>query len=203
MNFTVDSAFLNALADPAPTPAGGSAAAYAGAMAATLVTMVAKTTLGKKKYADVQDLMRQIVAEAEACRAELEQCVSRDAEAFEGLLAAYRAARETPNPAVIEQATLLVTTVPLGTANTVLHVLELAVKVAATGNINAVSDACAAAALANSSIYASALNVKVNAKSLDHHRQESVLAQIGSIEAQANERMTQLQPIIQERMGIG
>src|SRR5215510_8529832 len=101
MDFTIDSDFLNALANPAPTPAGGSAAAYAGAMAAALVAMVAKTTLGKKKYADVQERMQQIIIEAETYRAELEACVSRDAAAFESLLATYRAAKETPNPTAV------------------------------------------------------------------------------------------------------
>ena len=203
MNFTIDTAFLNALASAAPAPGGGSAAAYAGAMSAALVTMVAQTTIGKKKYADVETQMQEIVVDAEACRAELEHYVSRDAAAFTRLLEAYRAAKETPDSERIEQATIHVTEVPLGTAKTALHVLELAVKAAAIGNINAVSDACAGASLANSAIFASALNVKLNAKSLDNQKQDRFLAQIGHIEAQAKELMTQLQQIIQERMSIG
>ncbi len=202
MDFTIDSGFLDALANPAPTPAGGSAAAYAGAMAAALVAMVARTTIGKKKYADVQARMQQIIDEAEAHRAELEQCVRRDADAFEQLLAAYRAAKEMPNPTAIEQVTLHVTEVPLGTARTALHVLELAVEAAETANINAISDACSAASLANTTIFASALNVKVNAKNLDAHKAGAFLAQIGAVETQAQALVTRLQKTIQERGGI-
>jgi len=202
MKFTIDSTFLNALADPSPTPAGGSAAAYAGAMAAALVTMVAQTTITKKKYAAVQPRMQQIATEAEACRTELEACVSRDAAAFDALIAAYRANKASPDPATIEQATLVVTVVPLGTANTALHVLELAVEIAETGNINAVSDACAAATLAHSSLFASLLNVKVNAKSLDAHRAESFLTQAADIDTHAAALMSHLHQIIQERANI-
>jgi formiminotetrahydrofolate cyclodeaminase len=202
MKFTIDSTFLNALADPSPTPAGGSAAAYSGAMAAALVTMVAQTTLAKKKYAAIQPRMKQIATEAEACRTELEACVSRDANAFDALIAAYRAAKISPDPTAIEQATIVVTVVPLGTANTALHVLELAVEVAETGNINAVSDACAAATLANSSIFASLLNVKVNAKSLDDRKAVGFLTQAAETDSQATALMTHLDQIIRERMGI-
>ncbi len=203
MNFTIDSGFLNALANSAPTPGGGSAAAYAGAMAAALVSMVAQTTLGKKKYADVQTRMQHIVDDAEACRAELELCVSRDAAAFDGLLAAYRTSKEIPNPALVEQAELHVTEVPLGTARIALRVLELAVEVAASANINAMSDACSAASLANSTVFVSALNVKVNAKNLADQKTGAFLAQVHDIETQAQAFMTQLQKIIREHGGIG
>lgn len=202
MNFTIDLNFLDAIASSDPTPGGGSAAAYAGAMAAALVMMVAQTTIGKKKYADVQTRILEIVAEATVYRAELEACVSRDAAAFESLLVAYRASKETSNPEQVEQAKLHVTEVPLGTAQTALAIVELAVELAATANLNAMSDACAAASLANSTVFASALNVKMNAKSLDPHKAAEYLAQVAEIEAQAQVLMTRLQHTIQERGGI-
>ncbi|MEZ4669656.1 MAG: cyclodeaminase/cyclohydrolase family protein [Anaerolineae bacterium] len=204
MDFHIDLAFLTALASPAPTPGGGSAAAYAGAMAAALVTMVAQTTLGKKKYADIQTRMQQIALDAGAARTELEACVSLDANAFDQLLAANRAAKETSDLARVEQAKLHVTEVPLATAKTALHVLELAVEVAAEGNINALSDACAAASLANSTIFASLLNLKINAKSLDGNPSVSgLLAQAAEIEIQTQALMNQLPLIIQKRGDLG
>lgn len=202
MKFTIDLNFLDAIASSDPTPGGGSAAAYAGAMAAALLIMVAQTTVGKKKYADVQTRMQQIVAEARVYRAELEACVSRDAAAFESLLAANRASKETSNPTQVERAKLHVTEVPLGTAHTALAVMELAVELAAIGNINAMSDACAAASLANSTVFASALNVKMNAKSLEHEKASEYLKEIDKVEAQAQVAMTRLKHSIQERGGI-
>lgn len=79
---------------------------------------------------------------------------SRDAAAFDGLLAAYRASKERPNPALVEQAELHVTEVPLYSPDRAAR-LELAVEVAASANINAMSDACSAASLANSTCFGS------------------------------------------------
>jgi glutamate formiminotransferase/formiminotetrahydrofolate cyclodeaminase len=59
--------FLEALAAGTPTPGGGSAAAYAGAAAAALIAMVAHLTIGKKRYIEVEDEMRQVLTEAEPC----------------------------------------------------------------------------------------------------------------------------------------
>lgn len=204
MNLPTDRTFLNALASAKPTPGGGSAAAYAGAMAAALVTMAAWTTIGKKKYAAVQARMQAIVHEAEAWRVELEQSVNRDAAAFDALLIARRAARDTALSTSTQQAAFEVTQVPLNTAKTALRVLELALEVAANGNRNAFSDACAGASLANSTIFASALNVKINAKSLgDRKAAGHFLAQLAEIEARTVALMDQLNRLIREREGIG
>jgi formiminotetrahydrofolate cyclodeaminase len=204
MNFTIGSGFLDAVASSEPTPGGGSAAAYSGALAAALVAMIARTTIGKKKYAPVEARMKQIVYDAEACRVELEVCVSRDAAAFDALLAAIRAPKEGQYSAAVEQAALQVTEVPLGTAKTALYVLELAIEVAANGNINALSDACSGASLANCAIFASGLNVKFNAKSLGNRdAASSFLTQLAAIEARTSELMAQLNNIIRERGGIG
>jgi glutamate formiminotransferase/formiminotetrahydrofolate cyclodeaminase len=71
--------FLDELASETPTPGGGSAAAYAGAMAAALVGMVARLTIGKKKYAEVETRMQSVLAQAEGLRAALTEAVQGDA----------------------------------------------------------------------------------------------------------------------------
>ena len=63
--------FLDALAAATPTPGGGSAAAQAGAMGAALVAMVARLTIGRKKYAEVEAQMNEILNQAERLRREL------------------------------------------------------------------------------------------------------------------------------------
>src|SRR5207249_11899798 len=63
--------WIDELAGGAPTPGGGSAAALAGTLAAALVAMVARLTIGKKAYAGVDAQARDILAEAEQLRAEL------------------------------------------------------------------------------------------------------------------------------------
>lgn len=198
----IDSSFLDALASAEPAPGGGSAAAYAGAMAAALVAMAAKTTLGKKHYAALESRMQQIIGEAQAHRDALEQAVSRDASAYEAIIAALRLPKEA-RALPLEQATQHAAEVPLTTAETALLVIKLAVELAETGNRNAMSDACAAAALANSALFASLLNVKVNTKSLtDQDAAEALFKRAMQLEAQAQPLMDRVQRIIRERGGV-
>src|SRR5690606_30526037 len=72
-----ENSFLDAVASAEPAPGGGSAAAHAGALAAGLVAMVARLTLGKKKYADVQDAMTALLSEAEALRKQFSLAVEQ------------------------------------------------------------------------------------------------------------------------------
>ncbi len=86
--------FLDALAAGSAAPGGGSAAAYAGAAGAALVAMVARLTLGKKKYADVSATMQQLVDEAESLRAALTAGVDKDAAAYTSVMTAGRRIKE-------------------------------------------------------------------------------------------------------------
>lgn len=200
--------FLDELASDAPTPGGGSAAAYSGAMAAALVAMVARLTVGKKKYAEVEAQMAAVIAEAEAHRAELEANVKKDAEAFDQVMAAYSLPKETElekaaRAQAIEQATYQAAEVPLQTARSALRVLELAVEVAHKGNTSAITDAGTAGALAQAAIYAAVLNVKINASSVqDKAKAAAWLAELKALETAAHRQIEQLQQAIRERGGI-
>jgi glutamate formiminotransferase/formiminotetrahydrofolate cyclodeaminase len=66
-----DSYLLDELASASPTPGGGSAAAWTAAEAAALVAMVARLTVGKGKYKDVEPLMVSLTEQAEKLRAKL------------------------------------------------------------------------------------------------------------------------------------
>ncbi len=204
MDFKIDIDFLNAVSSREPTPGGGSAAAYVGALAAALVVMTARTTVGKKKYAHVKVRMTQIINEGEACRAKLEACVRLDAQAFDAVLDARRMPEDRVGQDAVEKAMLCAAEVPLNVAKTSLQVLELAIEVAATGNANAFSDAASGAAFANSAIFAAGLNVKMNAKSI-HNREmvSSFIAQLTKIESRSFELMSKLNVIIRECGGIG
>ena len=103
--------FLDRLAAGTSTPGGGSAAAYTGAAGAALVAMVARLTVGKKKYAAVESQMWALLEKAEELRRSLTQAVEQDAAAFEGYLQAVRLPRNTPQEqevraAALEKATL-------------------------------------------------------------------------------------------------
>lgn len=200
----IDSTFLNALASADPAPGGGSAAAYAGAMAAALVAMVARVTVGKKKYADVEARMLDIIPQAETLRAELDKGVQRDAESYQAVIDAMKLPKESPERSSdLESATLRAAQVPLNAAETALSVLALAAEVAETGNVNAVSDAGSAGSLANSAIYAAGLNVKINAKTLtDRAAASDLLKRISEIEARAKQHTTRIDAALRERGGL-
>lgn len=200
-----DSTFLNALASADPTPGGGSAAAYAGAMAAGLVAMVARVTVGKKKYADVEARMLEIIPQAETLRAELDKGVQRDADAFTAVMDALKLPKDAPErPAAIEQATLNAARVPLNAAETALKVLALAAEVAETGNLNAVSDAGSAGSLAHTAIYAAGLNVKINAKSLtDRAAAAELVGRVAAIDSTAKTYTDRIHAALNGRGGLG
>jgi len=200
-----DSTFLNALASAEPTPGGGSAAAYAGAMAAALVAMVARVTVGKNKYAAVEARMMEIIPEAERLRAELEAGVQRDADAFDGVMNAMKLPKDSPERAdAVERATMDAAQVPLRAAETALGVLARAAEVAESGNVNAISDAGSAGSLANTAIYAAGLNVKINAKTLtDRAAADQLTARVSEIEAAAKAHTDRIHAALRERGGLG
>ena len=200
--------FLEALAAATPTPGGGSAAAQAGAMGAALVAMVARLTVGRKKYAQVEDQMNEILNQAERLRRELSEAVEADAAAFEGVLAAFRLSQETPGQktqrlAAIEQATLLAAQLPLLVAQKAVLVMALAERCAALGNLNAVSDAASAATLAHACLTCAGYNVRININGLgDRTSGESLLGQLQALEVRARKLEKDLHHTLIDRGGI-
>ncbi len=158
--------FLDALAAKSPTPAGGAAAAYAGAMAAALVALVARTTIGKPEYAAVAGRMEEIVSEAEEYRALLVEAVRLDSDAFDAFLAAKRLPAGSMRDKAVIQASIDSAEVPIKTAQVALQVLELAAEVAESGNLNAINDAMCAGWLAINAVSVSALNASANLEGL-------------------------------------
>ena len=177
---------LDALAQPSPTPAGGSAVAYGGAMAAALVAMVARLTASKPRYADIADHMQQIAAEADSLRAELQAAVQADADAFDDILAARRLPADDPGrPTAIECATRRAVEIPLRTAGQALRVQTLAAELTETGLKSARNDALAAASLAQTAFHISSLNARANCAGLDSPG--DLLAVLDRLQAQADQ----------------
>jgi glutamate formiminotransferase/formiminotetrahydrofolate cyclodeaminase len=185
------SAFLDALAAGTPTPGGGAAAAQAGAMGAALAAMVARLTIGKKKYTAVEAQMKEILKQAERLRSELTAAAEEDSAAFEAVMAAFKQPQETKRQEAsrlkaIEKATLKAARVPLGAAEKVVLVMALAERCAALGNLNTISDAASAAALASAALKCAGYNVRVNVSGLgDKTAGEALLARLTVLEQKA------------------
>jgi glutamate formiminotransferase/formiminotetrahydrofolate cyclodeaminase len=204
----VDHVFLEALSAATPTPGGGSAAAYAASMAAALLLMVSRLTIGKKKYADVEQEMLSIEEKASLFYTELLQAVSKDAAAFQSVMEAYRLPKQTPEEieqrsAQIQAATLYAAEVPLSVAQNSVELLKLAQQLVLKGNINAISDAGSAAALAGAALIGAGLNVRINAPGLENKADASQLIdEIDNLERQGEQLGKDIREQLNERGGL-
>lgn len=163
--------FLDELASKSATPGGGSAAAVMGAMGAALVGMVCNLTVGKKNYEAVDAEMADVLARADALRAQSMDMIRADVEAFDRVMAAYALPRETEDDkaarsAAIQEALKAATEVPLACARLCVDIIDLSQIAAEKGNRNVVSDAGVAVMAAHAALKSAALNVYVNAKGL-------------------------------------
>ncbi len=168
----VDTTFIDDLASSAPTPGGGGASAYCGALASALASMVGNLTLGKKKYATVEEEIAAVMAQLSEKRAQLLDLIDQDARAFEPLAQTYRMPSTTPEEQqakhAAQQAALIdAIEVPLAIMRTCADVLDLTDVMAKKGSRLAVSDAGVAAVFARAAIEGASLNIFINVASLE------------------------------------
>ena len=154
-----------ALAAKQPVPGGGGAAALTGALAAALCSMVANYTVGKKKYADVEDDVKRLLTQADIERVQLLQLIDEDAKAFEPLAEAYKIPKEDLNRAdIIEGATADAARAPREMMFRICNVIALLEQLEEKGSRMLLSDVGCAAYLAVAALKSAALNVFVNTK---------------------------------------
>ncbi len=160
--------FVNAVADGSPTPGGGAVAALSGALCAALGEMVARVTVGKKRYADVEEAMNAIIQAAGDLRQRLIAAIDEDVAAFDALMDAYRMPKEDAGrDAAIQAATAHAADVPLNVARLAVEAMQLAEQVAQQGNKNAATDAATGVLVGLAAVEGAALNVRVNVAGLD------------------------------------
>jgi Methenyl tetrahydrofolate cyclohydrolase len=173
MDYTKQSceAFIDVLASKEPVPGGGGAAALVGAVGVALGNMVGSLTLGKKKYADVQEDILALKAKADRLQADLLALVAKDAECFEPLSKAYglpnTTEEEKASKAIImEKALGEACMVPLEIMDKCCEAIELHREFAAKGTAIAISDVGCGVACCKAALQAASLNVFINTKSM-------------------------------------
>jgi len=158
---------LTAFSSSDPTPGGGSAAALASAVGASLLMMV--TQLPKTRSGSDED--RAALAEAGGAlagvRAQLTAAIDADTEAYDQVVAAYKSPKATADEqaarkAAIQQALRAATEVPLGVARLSATALAAAAAIAAHGHRAAASDVGVAVALLRAGARGARLNVEIN-----------------------------------------
>jgi glutamate formiminotransferase/formiminotetrahydrofolate cyclodeaminase len=200
--------FIEQLASADPTPGGGSAAAHTAAAAAALVSMVGRVTVGKKKYADVEQQMFSMIEQSESLRKLLTAAVDEDAASFDGFLQATRLPKTTPEEIEIrskamDEATRNAARVPHKVAGLCLEVMDLAITASQLGNLNAISDAASAGFLAQAALRCAVANVKINIKSLqDMNSMQKELASAESMESVSEEKIGTIRKNLVDRAGF-
>ena len=160
-------AFTEELASPAPVPGGGGASALAAAIGVSLGDMVGELTVGKKKYADVEEEIQSLMARAQALRIRFLELVDADAAAFAPLAKAYGIPKEDPNRVqIMEEALKTACSVPMDIMRACAEAIDIIEAFAAKGSKLAVSDAGCGAILCKAAMQAAALNVFINTKSM-------------------------------------
>ena len=163
---TVDQWF-DELSSAEPAPGGGSAAAFAGAMGAALVAMVARLTIGRKAYANVEGEARRVLEAATDAMTMFRGLVQGDAAAYGLVRVAYQTPKTDPGRVrQIDQALLGAARTPLETARAAVAVIKLAQAIRAVGNKNARSDATVGEHLARTALAGALENVRVNVAGL-------------------------------------
>ena len=165
------STFLDELASNSPAPGGGSVAALSGALGAALASMVCNLTIGKKKYWEVESVMKNVVHQSEKLRRTFAELIDKDTVAFNKVMEAYGLPKDGEQQAAlraaaVEAATKEAALVPLEVMKHVIDMLALTKVAAEKGNTSSVSDAGVSALMLHAAAESAALNVQINLKSI-------------------------------------
>lgn len=183
----IDTTFILALASKEPTPGGGGASAYVGALATALGTMVGNLTVGKKRYADVEADVYISLEKLAAERSRLIELVDEDARAFEPLAKAYGMPKSTPEEqalkdAAMQHALVGACEVPLDIMRRCARVIEECEFMANYGSRMVLSDAGVAVVFAKAALQGASLNIIINAKDIaDRKRAEGYLREMNML----------------------
>ena len=159
--------FNKVLASKAPVPGGGGAAAMGGAIGMALSNMVGNLTIGKKKYADVEDEVKDLVAKGEKVIAALEALVDKDAEVFEPLSKAYGMPRETEAEKKLKAETMeacgkTACSVPMDIMRQAYEGIKIHQRMGEIGTMIAISDVACGVVFLKAALISGSLNVIIN-----------------------------------------
>ncbi|MBR2208875.1 MAG: cyclodeaminase/cyclohydrolase family protein [Synergistaceae bacterium] len=168
--------FAKLLASKSPVPGGGGASAIVGALSVALCSMAGNFTVGKKKYADVEDDIKIILEKAENLRLKLLELVDEDAKAFEPLSQAYSIPKDNPErDEILEKALLNACKAPLKIIESCAEVIKLLEEMSEKGSKLLISDVGCGAYLCRAAMESAALNIFVNTTLLKNREEAAKL----------------------------
>lgn len=163
--------FVDVTAGSDPVPGGGSISALVGTLSAALTHMVSGLTIGKKKYLDVEQEMKEVAEETDKIRQELFQAIDRDSDAYNVVFDAFKLPKETDEEKAkrsdeIQRATKVAAAVPMEVAELAFSLIPFIKTVVEKGNSNAITDGCVAMLCCRTAVLGALLNVRINLGSI-------------------------------------
>jgi len=198
--------FLSELASSSPAPGGGSVAALAGSLGAALSSMVCNLTVGKEKYAEVQDEIKEALKKSEKIRKDLTKLIDKDTEAFNDVMKAFKMPKETEQQKkkrsqAIQEGYKTAAMIPLETARTCEKILGIAKIVAEKGNQNSITDSAVSAIMAQAGVESAILNVKINLGSIkDEKFVKQISSELNKLQNNTNKKTNEILDIINKKM---
>ena len=202
LNSTV-AEFTESLASKAPVPGGGGASALVGAVGIALGDMVGEYTVGKKRYADVEEEIKALMEKAQDLRVRLLACIEKDAAAFEPLSRAYAIPKDAPErESVMEECLRAAAAPPFEILGLCGEAIDLLQEFAEKGSVIVLSDAACGAAFCRSAMQGAAVNIRINTKSMrDREYAQALDAKTGELLAHYLPLAEEIYNKVTERIG--
>lgn len=171
MGVLINKEWFEELSSAAPIPGGGGASAMGGAAAAALGMMVSNLTIGKKKYAAVEEDVKICLKKLEVLRDEMLELIEADAKCFEPLAAAYslpvstddeKAAKEK----IMAEALVVACSVPLKTMEKGAEIADCLAELSEKGSVMAISDVAVGVEFVRTAVLGASMNVYINTKTM-------------------------------------
>lgn len=181
-------AFMDKIASNDPVPGGGSVSAFAGGIAASLASMVASLTVGKKNFEEVNDEMAVIASRMLQMKIAFTEFIDKDANSFDGVMQAFKLPKETDEEksartAAIQEGYKEAIAIPLAVAKAAAELFDNLEFVVTKGNQNALSDALVGTMMARSAVLGALYNVKINISSVkDAAYVEKIMSEVKELE---------------------
>lgn len=199
--------FANETASESPAPGGGSIAAYAGVLGASLAAMVANLSAHKKGWDDRWEEFSEWAEQGQHYKNELLKLVDKDTAAFNGIMEAFALPKGTDyekaaRTNAIQEATRYAIEVPFNVMKLAYQSMEVIKAMAETGNPNSVTDAGVAALCARAAVLGAFMNVQINATGYnDKTYITKLLAEGQALRQMALDREAEILEIVDSKIG--
>ena len=163
--------FVDEVSRESPAPGGGSIAALAGALGASLSSMVSNLTANKRGSEDIDEVLNKAAEECQEIKNALVKAIDEDTNAFNAYMNARRLPHKTPEEKKVREEAMQAglkqaVMVPLNTANQSYRAIEIAEIVAKNGNPNSITDVGVGAQSAYTGVLGGIYNVLINLKDI-------------------------------------